>query len=176
VIGEIRVFWNGGFCPDCGLIYAEGTPPHPHWRTLTRDEVQTLLDGYPRPPAIAFDETLEGAQVSLNGETICEMEADGELGQALHIEPGEAALLDTAPHVAHTALGLYDRVAAAEGDLARLSVVVQAQRGMRDQNANLTLAVRCYLNALDADRRASGPQAADAVARAETSLREVFGV
>lgn len=167
MIGEIKVFWNGGFCPDCGLIYAEGTPPHPHWRTLTRDEVQTLLDGYPRPPAIAFDETLEGAQVSLNGETICEMEADGELGQALHIEPGEAALLDTAPHVAHTALGLYD-------DVARLNAVVQAQHGMRDQNACLTLAVRRYLNALDAERRATGPQAADAVARAEAALREAF--
>ncbi len=178
MIGEIRVFWNGGFCPDCELTYAEGTPPHPHRRTLPREEVQKLLDGYPRSPAIAFDETPEGVEVRISGSTISEFFDGDDSGDAqpIHVEPGEAAILDVVPDLAHTALELYDRVAAAEGDLARLSVVVQAQRGMRDQNANLTLAVRCYLNALDAERRASGPQAADAVARAETSLREAFGV
>lgn len=176
MIGEIRVFWNGGFCPDCELTYVEGTPPHPHRRTLPRDEVQKLLDGYPRPPAIAFEETLGGVEVRLNGSTISEFYDGDDSGDAqpLHVEPGEAAALGAAPDLAHTALELYDRMAAAEGDVARLSAVVQSQRGMRDQNAILTLAVRCYLNALDAERRASGPQAAAAVARAEAALREAF--
>lgn len=130
MIGDIPLpRWIGGYCPDCGRSFPEGTPTHPHTRMVSGEEALAMLTAAPGP--LVAVQTGDGMSDVLPADEGHVIGSD--------CPTAYATLFAAAPDLARTVAALHGEVAELRAAVRALSDAEDAYDRARDSHERARL-------------------------------------